>query len=64
MWQAIHLVWVRWDFIRRIRKRGWTGTYIPGTETETNFAYSTGFWECLGTPRSLSSALIFGPRTG
>jgi len=56
VWQVIGRIWTRWDFVRRIRKHGWTATYVPGDDSETNFAYSIGFWECLGTPE----VIVFG----
>lgn len=56
MWDELYLAWAKWDFLRRIRKYGWTGNYIPGTDSEASFAYSIGLWECLGSPE----LIVFG----
>lgn len=56
IWDEIYLAWAKWGFLRRIRKHGWTGNYIPETDSEASFAYSIGLWECLGAPE----LIVFG----
>jgi hypothetical protein len=48
MWDALQIAWHRWDFVRRIRKHGWTGTYVHGEGVP--FTYSIGFWEDINAP--------------
>ena len=45
MWWEIQRRFILWGYLRRIRKHGWTGTYVPGDETMPAFAYSVGFWK-------------------
>ncbi|MFZ3006165.1 MAG: DUF4262 domain-containing protein [Phenylobacterium sp.] len=56
MWDEIYLAWAKWGFLRRVHKYGWTGNYIPGTDSETSFAYSIGLWERLDAPE----LIVFG----
>jgi hypothetical protein len=49
-WGGLHLIWFRWGMRRRIRRFGWTATYIPEDESSPCFAYTTGFPESLGAP--------------
>ena len=56
VWDEIYLAWAKWGFLRRIRKHGWTGNYIPETDSEASFAYSIGRWEHLDAPE----LIVFG----
>lgn len=56
LWDEIDLAWAKWGFLRRILRYGWTGNYIPATDSETSFAYSIGLWEHLDAPE----LIVFG----
>jgi hypothetical protein len=49
LWE-IYRRWTLWGYLRRIRKHGWTGTYVPGDAETGALVYSTGFWECIKAP--------------
>jgi hypothetical protein len=55
MLNAITLAYHRWDIRRRIRKHGWTGTYVYGDEVP--FSYTTGFREALDQPEIIAFGL-------
>ncbi len=42
-------IW-RWNMQRSIRKHGWTVAAIGHYERPPFWTYTTGFWECLGSP--------------
>ena len=50
MWWEIRRRFILWGYLRRIRKYGWTGTFVPGDEAMPAFAYSVGFWEDIDAP--------------
>lgn len=56
LWDEIDLAWAKWGFLRRILRYGWTGNYIPATDSETSIAYSIGLWEHLDAPE----LIVFG----
>ncbi len=56
MFWEIYRRWTLWDIVRRIRKHGWTGTYIPESDGDPPFSYSTGFWETAKSPE----VIMFG----
>ena len=55
MWWEIYRRWILWGFARRVRKHGWTGTYVPGDDG-VPFTYSIGFWEIARAPE----VIMFG----
>jgi hypothetical protein len=56
MWWEIYRRWTLWSFERRIRKHGWTATYVGESEGEPPFSYSIGFWETAKAPE----VIMFG----
>ena len=46
IWRAFH----RWDFAHRIRRFGWTGTYVGDYQSAPTWAYTIGFHASLGAP--------------
>ncbi len=64
MWQTLQIAWHRWDFSRRIRKHGWTGTYVyeQAESDRAPFSYSVGFQDSTNGPE----VIMFGmdPKTG
>ena len=54
MWWELYRRWTLWDFARRVRKHGWTGTYVHGEGAA--FSYSIGFWESAASP----DVIMFG----
>lgn len=50
MWWELRRRWILWGYLRRIRKHGWTATYVPGDGEIASLAYSTGFFEDVGAP--------------
>ena len=54
VWAEINRRLTLWDFARRIRRHGWTGTYVY--DDACAFSYSIGFWEALEQPE----VIMFG----
>lgn len=50
MWWELQRRWMLWGYARRIRKLGWTATYVPGDAETASLSYTTGFQDALGAP--------------
>jgi hypothetical protein len=55
MWWEIYRRWTLGGYVRRIRKHGWTGSYIYA-DGLVPFSYSIGFWESANAPE----VIMFG----
>lgn len=58
MWNSLLAAWHRWDFARRIRRFGWTGTYVHEEVGRgvAPFTYSIGFQDSANSPE----VIMFG----
>lgn len=50
MFETIRLAYHRWDFTRRIRRFGWTATYVGDYQSAPAWGYTIGFHASLGAP--------------
>ncbi len=55
MFIELSIIWYRWRIRRRIRKHGWTATYVRMGDYG-DLAYSTGFQDSIGFPE----VIMFG----